>query len=38
LEASVESNGAAPANIYAFSKTASGQYPMREAMDATDWM
>jgi ADP-L-glycero-D-manno-heptose 6-epimerase len=35
-EASVESNGAAPANIYAFSKTVMDNIAMREAMDATD--
>jgi ADP-L-glycero-D-manno-heptose 6-epimerase len=37
-EASVESNGAAPANIYAFSKTIMDNIAMREAMDATDWI
>jgi len=37
-EASVESNGAAPANIYAFSKTVMDNIAMREAMDATDWI
>ena len=38
LEASVESNGAAPANIYAFSKAVMDNIAMREAMDATDWI
>jgi ADP-L-glycero-D-manno-heptose 6-epimerase len=37
-QASVESNGAAPANIYAFSKTVMDNIAMREAMDATDWI
>jgi ADP-L-glycero-D-manno-heptose 6-epimerase len=37
-EASVESNGAAPANIYAFSKAIMDNIAMREAMDATDWI
>ena len=37
-EASVESNGAAPANIYAFSKTVMDNIAVREAMDATDWI
>jgi ADP-L-glycero-D-manno-heptose 6-epimerase len=37
-EASVESNGAAPANIYAFSKTVMDNIAMREAMDATEWI
>ena len=37
-EASVESNGAAPANIYAFSKTVMDNIALREAMDATDWI
>jgi len=37
-EASVESNGAAPANIYAFSKTVMDNIAMREAMDAADWI
>ena len=37
-EASVESNGAAPANIYAFSKAVMDNIAMREAMDATDWI
>jgi len=37
-QASVESNGAAPANIYAFSKTVMDNIALREAMDATDWI
>ena len=37
-EASVESNGAAPANIYAFSKAVMDNIATREAMDATDWI
>ena len=37
-EASVESNGAAPANIYAFSKTVMDNIAVREAMDATEWI
>ena len=37
-EASVESNGAAPANIYAFSKTVMDNIAMRETKDATDWI
>jgi ADP-L-glycero-D-manno-heptose 6-epimerase len=37
-EASVESNGAAPANVYAFSKTVMDNIAMREAMDTTDWI
>src|SRR6267142_7278861 len=37
-QASVESNGAAPANIYAFSKTVMDNIAMREAKDATDWI
>ena len=37
-EASVESNGAAPANIYAFSKTVMDNIAMREAKDAPDWI
>ena len=37
-EASVESNGAAPANIYAFSKTVMDNIALREAMDATEWI
>lgn len=37
-QASVESNGAAPANIYAFSKAVMDNIAMREAMDAADWI
>jgi len=37
-EASQESNGAAPANIYAFSKTVMDNIAMREASAATDWI
>jgi len=37
-EASVESNGAAPANIYAFSKTIMDNIAMREANAASDWV
>ena len=37
-EASVESNGAAPANIYAFSKTIMDNIAMREAKAAPDWI
>jgi ADP-L-glycero-D-manno-heptose 6-epimerase len=37
-EASVESNGTAPANIYAFSKTIMDNIVMREAKDAPDWI
>ena len=37
-QASVESNGAAPANIYAFSKAVMDNIATREAMDATDWI
>ena len=37
-EASVESNGAAPANIYAFSKTIMDNIAMREASAAPDWV
>lgn len=37
-EASVESNGAAPANIYAFSKTVMDNIAVREAVDGTDWI
>ena len=37
-EASQESNGAVPANIYAFSKTVMDNIALREAMDATDWI
>jgi ADP-L-glycero-D-manno-heptose 6-epimerase len=37
-EASVESNGAAPSNIYAFSKTIMDNIAMREAKLSPDWM
>jgi ADP-L-glycero-D-manno-heptose 6-epimerase len=37
-EASVESNGAAPANIYAFSKTIMDNIAMREAKALSDWI
>ena len=37
-EASVESNGSAPANIYAFSKTIMDNIAMREAKAAPDWI
>jgi len=37
-EASVESNGAAPANIYAFSKTIMDNIAMGEAKAAPDWV
>jgi ADP-L-glycero-D-manno-heptose 6-epimerase len=37
-EASVESNGAAPANIYAFSKTIMDNIAMREARENPDWI
>lgn len=37
-EASVESNGAAPANIYAFSKTIMDNIAMREAKDSAEWI
>src|SRR5881398_1577250 len=37
-EASVESNGAAPANIYAFSKTIMDNIAMPEASAAPDWV
>ena len=37
-EASVESNGAAPANIYAFSKTIMDNIAMREANENADWV
>jgi len=37
-EASVESNGAAPANIYAFSKTIMDNIAIREAKAAPDWI
>jgi ADP-L-glycero-D-manno-heptose 6-epimerase len=36
-EASAESNGAAPANIYAFSKTIMDNIAMREAKESPDW-
>src|SRR6266403_1331172 len=36
--ASVESNGAAPANIYAFSKTIMDNVAMREAKENPDWL
>jgi ADP-L-glycero-D-manno-heptose 6-epimerase len=36
--ASVESNGAAPANIYAFSKTIMDNLAMREAKENPDWI
>jgi ADP-L-glycero-D-manno-heptose 6-epimerase len=37
-EASVESNGAAPANIYAFSKTIMDNIAMREAKENAEWI
>jgi ADP-L-glycero-D-manno-heptose 6-epimerase len=37
-EASVESNDAAPANIYAFSKTIMDNIAMREANESPDWI
>jgi ADP-L-glycero-D-manno-heptose 6-epimerase len=37
-QASVESNGAAPANIYAFSKVIMDNIAMREAKDSPDWI
>src|SRR3984893_12664573 len=37
-EASVESNGAAPANIYAFSKTIMDNNAMLEAKENADWI
>ena len=37
-EASVESNGAAPANIYAFSKTIMDNIAMREARENPHWI
>jgi ADP-L-glycero-D-manno-heptose 6-epimerase len=37
-EASVESNGAAPANIYAFSKTIMDNIAMRAARETPDWI
>src|SRR5256885_6349942 len=36
--ASVESNGAAPANVYAFSKTIMDNIAMREAKENPDWI
>jgi ADP-L-glycero-D-manno-heptose 6-epimerase len=37
-EASTESNGAAPANIYAFSKTIMDNVAMRAARETPDWI
>jgi ADP-L-glycero-D-manno-heptose 6-epimerase len=37
-EASVESNGAAPANVYAFSKTIMDNIARRAAAESTDWI
>src|SRR2546423_3486315 len=37
-EASVESNGAAPANVYAFSKAIMDNLAMREAKENPDWI
>lgn len=37
-EASVESNGAAPANIYAFSKAIMDNIALREAKDSPEWI
>ncbi len=37
-EASVESNGAAPANIYAFSKAIMDNIAMRAAKESPDWI
>jgi ADP-L-glycero-D-manno-heptose 6-epimerase len=37
-EANVESNGAAPANIYAFSKAIMDNIAMREAKVSSDWI
>jgi ADP-L-glycero-D-manno-heptose 6-epimerase len=37
-EASVESNGAAPANVYAFSKTIMDNLAMREAAENSNWI
>jgi ADP-L-glycero-D-manno-heptose 6-epimerase len=37
-EASVESNGAAPANIYAFSKTIMDNIAMRQVKETLDWI
>src|SRR5258708_27642560 len=36
--ASVESNGAAPSNVYAFSKTIMDNLAMREAKESPSWM
>jgi ADP-L-glycero-D-manno-heptose 6-epimerase len=38
IAASVESNGAAPANIYAFSKTIMDNVAMREAQENPSWI
>jgi len=37
-EASVEANGAAPANIYAFSKTIMDNIALREANESPEWI
>src|SRR6201993_2169766 len=37
-EASVESNGAAPANVYAFSKVIMDNMARRAAMESPDWI
>jgi ADP-L-glycero-D-manno-heptose 6-epimerase len=37
-EASVESNGAAPANVYSFSKVIMDNIALREANDSPDWI
>lgn len=37
-EASVESNGAAPANVYAFSKAIMDNIAVREAKEKADWI
>ena len=37
-EASIESNGAAPANVYAFSKVIIDHIAMRAAADSPDWI
>jgi len=37
-EASVESNGAAPANVYSFSKVIMDNIAMREARENADWI
>src|SRR5207247_9561649 len=37
-EASVESNGAAPANVYAFSKAIIDNIAIREARENPDWI